>query len=155
MAAGLILAILALFMAPMSLRELCVYVNRSDFVPDELQLEFFKPPGKGRGSSGWLEGRIVSTGEPYRTDRWQVVGLDRLHELSREGRLQGHRVPVWYLPKHGFWSTIDKINPFRVQAPEEFEQGLPSGLIAANVVIALGCVLLIRRGAGFPKAARC
>jgi hypothetical protein len=152
MAAGLILAVMALFMAPMPVRELCTYLNRGDYVRDELQLEYFNP-GSGGDSSAWLEGRIVSTQEPYRTDRMDVAGgLNRLQALSREHKLEGHRVPVWYLPKRGIWSTIDKLNEFRVRSPEEFAQGLPAGLIAANVVIALASVLLIRRGAGYPKA---
>lgn len=152
MAAGLILAVLALFMAPMSVRELCAYANRGDFVRDELLLEYFNP-GSG-GDSAWLEGRIASTGELFRTDRMEVIHLDPLRELSRQGRLQGHRVPVWYLPKRGFWSLMDKASPFRVLSPEEFEQGLPAGLIAANLVIGCASVLLIRRGAGYPRAAR-
>jgi hypothetical protein len=153
MAAGLIMAVMALFMAPMSVRELCTYLNRSDFVRDELQLEYFNP-GSGGDSSAWLEGRIVSTGERYATDRIDVVGLDRLLELSRERSLEGYRAPVWYLPKRGFWFAIDKINQFRVRSPDEFAQGLPAGLIAANVAIGWASVLLIRRGAGFSKAAR-
>lgn len=56
-----------------------------------------------------------------------------------------------YLPKQGVWPAIDAVNPFRVQSPDEFALGLPTGLIVANAVIALACVLLVRRGAGFPK----
>jgi hypothetical protein len=149
MAAGLILAVMALFMAPMSVRELCTYFNRGDFVRDELRLEYFHP--ESGGDSAWLEGRIVSTGERYTTDRIDGVFLDRLQELSREGKLDGYRVPVWYLPKRGLWYAIDKINPFRVRSPEELAQGLPAGLIAVNVAIALACVFLIRRGAEFPR----
>lgn len=150
MAAGLILAVMALFMAPMSVRELCTWLNRADYVRDELQLEYFHPESGGH-SSAWVEGRIVSTGEPYRTDRREVVGFERVRELDREHRLQGYRLPVWYLPKHGVWSAIDKLSPFRVRSLEELDQGLPAGLIAANGVIALASVFLIRLGAGYPR----
>jgi hypothetical protein len=36
-AAGLLTTLLALFMAPMSLREACTSINRRDFVLDELE----------------------------------------------------------------------------------------------------------------------
>jgi len=150
MAAGLLTAVLTLFMAPMSLRELCTSVNRSDFIPDELQLEHFSEAG---GDSPALEARLVSTGESYRPDT-SVVGLDRLRELSRRGEVEGYRVPVRYLPgRGGFWAGVDRINQFRVRKPEDFDGGFPAGLVAANLVIAVASILLIRRGAGFPRRA--
>lgn len=151
MAAGLLLAVVTLFMAPMSIREVCTSFNGSDFVKDELELEEFRP-SRGGHSEDWLTGHIVSTGEPFATDRTNLVGLDRLRDLSREGKLVGYRVPIWYLPKHGVWPAIDWINPFRVRSPEDFAQGFPAGLVAANVLFAVISVFLIRRGAGFPKA---
>jgi len=150
MAAGLIMAVLALSMAPMSLRELCTSVNRRDFVPDELRLEHFSEAG---GDSPSLEARLVSTGERYRPDT-SVVGLDRLRELSRGGKVEGYRVPVRYLPgRGGFWAGVDRINQFRVRTPEDFDDGFPAGLVAANLVVAIASILLIRRGAGFPRRA--
>ena len=150
MAAGLIAAVLTLFMAPMSLRELCTSVNHRDFVPDELQLEHFSEAG---GDSPALEARLVSTGERYRPDT-SVVGLDRLRELGRAGKVEGYRVAVRYLPvRGGFWAGVDRINQFRVRTPEDFDEGFPAVLVAANLVFAAGGVLLIRRGAGFPRRA--
>jgi hypothetical protein len=146
MAAGLIMAVLTLFMAPMSLREFCTSVNRRDFVPDELQLERFSEAG---GDSPSLEARLVTTGEHYRPDT-SIVGLDRLRELSRGGKVEGYRVPVRYLPKSGgFWAGVDRVNQFRVRTPDDFDDGFPAGLVAANLVIAMASILLIRRGAGF------
>jgi hypothetical protein len=49
-------------------------------------------------------------------------------------------------------SKIDVVNEFRVQSPEEFEQGLSAALPAANLAIAAAAVYLVRRGAGFGKA---
>jgi hypothetical protein len=152
MATGLIMAILVLFMAPMSVREVCTSLNQNAFVRDELQLESFRE-GKGR-SSAWLEAHVVSTGESFRTDRVHLVGLDRLRELTRESRLEGYRTPVWYLPKHGLWPAIDTLVQFRVRTPAEFDQGFPAGLVAVNAALAWLSFLFIRRGAGFSKAAR-
>jgi hypothetical protein len=150
MGAGLICAVIALFMAPMSLRELCVHANRERYVHDELELVEFRE-SRGGHSSDWLEARVVSTGERYATDRLHVLGQDRLRELHREHELEGHRVPVWYLPKRGLWPAIDWLNPFRVQSPEEFAMGLPAGLIAANVAIGLTSIALIRLAIGLVR----
>jgi hypothetical protein len=145
MAAGLLSALLALFMAPMSLRETCTYVNRRDFVVDELELEHFTEESGG-DSSASFEGHLVSTGERYVTDNVSTVGLERLRELSREKRVEGYRVPVRYLPKQeGFWAGVDRINQFRVRTPGDFDHGFPAGLVAINVVMALASILLIRR----------
>jgi hypothetical protein len=150
MAAGLILAVLTLFMAPMSLREFCTSVNRRDFVMDELQLEHFSEAG---GDSPALEAHLVSTDERYRPDT-SIVGLSRLRELSRGNKVEGYRVPVRYLPgRGGFWAGVDRINQFRVRTPEDFDGGFPAGLVAANLFIAMASILLIRRGTGFPKRA--
>jgi hypothetical protein len=151
MAAGLISALLALFMAPMSLREFCTSVNRRDFVMDELELERFTD-ASGGDSSASFEGHLVSTSERYVPDYVSIVGLDRLRELSREKKVEGYRVPVRYLPKRGgFWAGVDHFNQFRVRTPEDFDHGFPAGLVAANIVFALASILLIRRAAGFPK----
>jgi hypothetical protein len=147
MAAGLLLAVMALFMAPMSLREVCTAVNRVDFVRDEIGLDFFYKAAGGH-SSDWLDAHIVSTSERFHTDRTHLLGLG-LDELRRNPPQPGLRAPVWYLPPHRFWSTVDGINAFRVMAPVEFDQGFPEGLFAANLVIAVAAILLIRRGAGW------
>ena len=103
---GLITAVVALFMVPMSLREACTSVNRRDYILDELQLEHFSE-GSGADSSVSLEGRLVSTGERYVTDYVSIVGLGRLRELSRENRVEGYRVPVRYLPKQGGFAALE------------------------------------------------
>jgi hypothetical protein len=152
MAAGLVMAVVALFMAPMSLREFCTSVNRRDFVLDELQLEHFSD-ASGGDSSASVEGHFVSTGERYFPDV-SIVGLDRLRELKRVNKVEGYRVPVRYLPKRGgFWAGVDRVNQFRVRTPEDFDDGFPAGLVAANLVVAVASILLIRRGAGFPRRA--
>ena len=85
MAAGLLLAVVALFMAPMSLRELCVHFNRSDFVSDELHLEEFRPSGGGH-SSDWLVGHVVSSGslsEPIEQTSSAWIGCATCVERAR------------------------------------------------------------------------
>ena len=67
--------------------------------------------------------------------------------------MEGYRVPVRYLPgRGGFWAGVDRINQFRVRTPEDFDEGFPAGFVAANTLIAMASILLIRRGAGFPRA---
>jgi hypothetical protein len=152
MAAGLLLALAALFMAPMSLRETCTLATRGRFVLDEYQLDFFSED-RGPHSSPWVEGRLVSTGERYVIHRMDIVGgLDLLLRLAREHRLEGRRVAVRYLPAGGFWFALDRVNPFRVQSPEEFDLGFPTGLVLSNLAIAVLSFALIRRGAGFPRS---
>ena len=153
MATGLIMAVVALFMAPMSLREFCTFVHRRDFVVDELQLERFSDASGGGDSSSSLEGHFVSTGERYFPDV-SIVGPARLRELRRENKVEGYRVPVRYLPKsRGFWAGVDRLNQFRVRTPEDFDDGFPAGLVAVNMAVAAASIWLIRRGAGFPKRA--
>ena len=151
MATGLIMGVVALFMAPMSLRETCTLVNRADFIVDELQLEEFRDESGG-DSSAALEGHLVSTGEHFVTEDVSIIGLDRLRTLQREKKVEGFRVPMHYLPKQeGFWAIVDRVCQFRVRTPQDFEHGFPAPLVAANIVIAAVSIALIRRGAGFSK----
>jgi hypothetical protein len=151
MAAGLLLAVAALFMAQATLRLVCVELNRADYVPDQLELEHFR---EGRGRQDMIiEARLLSTGAPIRTTRTGLVGLDRLRALARENRVAGTRVDVFYLPVEGFWSVVDRVSPFRIMPPGEFEGGVPTlVVVAVNALLAAGSILLIRRGAG-PKPA--
>jgi hypothetical protein len=151
MAAGLLLAVAALFMAQATLRLVCVELNRAHFVPDQLELEHFR---EGSGlSDTTIEAHLVSTGAPVRTTRTGLVGLDRLRALSRENRVAGARVDVFYLPAEGFWRLVDRVNPFRIMPPAEFEGGVPTVVVVAvNALLAAGSILLIRRGVG-PKPA--
>ena len=53
--------------------------------------------------------------------------MDAAHAqaLDREGKLEGYRVPVYYLPPRSPWSTIDDVIAFRIQSPEQFELIIP------------------------------
>lgn len=147
MAAGLILTVVALFMLPMSVKETSTAINRDDFVQDELELEYFHEGGRKR--SAWIVGHLVSTGEQYSTSSFSLDAMNRLRALNQEKRLAGHRFPVRYLPKqHGFWFAVDWLKQFRVQEPEHFDLGFPTGLVIANIVIGAVAVLMIRRGLG-------
>jgi hypothetical protein len=150
MGCGLLMAVLALFAAPATLRLLCMELNRGAYVADELELEFFQ---EGRGDSDTVvEGHLVSTGERYRTtSRSDLFGMERLRALEREHRVVGARAAVWYLPPRDGWRTIDRVNPFRVLPPSEFDSGVPTAaVVALNLLLAVGSILLIRRGLG-PK----
>ena len=137
-------------MLPMSVRETSTLVNRGDFVLDELELEHYRE-GRGKTGRSFMEGRLLSTGESYVTDRTSIVGLDLIRQLKRENRVRGFRAPVRYLPKQGrFWPAVDRIVQFRVLSREEFDLGFPVALVAANLVFVVLSVMLIRRGAGFP-----
>jgi hypothetical protein len=142
MALGLVLGVVALFMAPMSIRELATAWNRDSFVRDEFEVDAFRE-SRGGDSSDWLEAHVVSTGEPFATDRTEIVGRQRLVGL-REGT-KGYRVPVWYLPPGGAWPALDRVVEFRVRSLDDFEQGLPVGLVMANGVIGVASALFIRR----------
>jgi hypothetical protein len=151
MAAGLLLAVAALFMAQATLRLVCVELNRADYVPDQLELEHFRE-ARAAGHDARIEARLLSTGEPIRTTRTGLVGLDRLRALARENRVAGTRIDVFYLPVEGFWSVVDRVSPFRIMPPDEFEGGVPTlVVVAVNALLAAGSILLIRRGVG-PKA---
>jgi hypothetical protein len=151
MGCGLLLTVLTLFMAPATLRLVCMELNRSAYVADQLELESFR---EGSGLHDTIfEARLVSTGEPLRTARTGLVGLDRLRALARENRIAGARVDVYSLRAEGFWRILDRVNAFRLMPPDEFEGGVPTAVVAAvNALMAAGSILLIRRGVG-PKPA--
>lgn len=151
MGCGLLLAVLALFMAQATLRLVCIELNRDAYVADQLELEFYRE--SSHDSDAIVEGHLVSTGERFRTDRTDFVGLDRLRALARDKAVVGARAPVWYLAKQGGWRVVDRVNPFRVSPPAEFEGGVPAVAVAAvNALIAAGSILLIRRGLGPPPS---
>lgn len=128
-------------MAPGTLRDLSTLAVRGDFRRDELQIEYFT---EGRTTS--FGGHVVSTGEQFGGLHTDLVGLETLRELSRSGRLEGHRAPVYYLPATGLRSAIDNVNRFRVQSPEQFESAGSLGRVAANIAIAAIAAVLLRRG---------
>jgi hypothetical protein len=150
MGCGLLLAVLTLFMAPATLRYVCAELNRDAYVADQFELEFYR--ASSHISDAIVEGHIVSTGEPFRTDRTGLIGLERLRALARDRAIVGARAPVWYLPKQGAWKTVDRVVAFRVLAPGEFEGPPTWAIVVVNVLMAVGSILLIRRGVG-PKAA--
>jgi hypothetical protein len=151
MGCGLLLAVLTLFVAPAALRLVCMELNRSAYVADQLELESFRE-GSGLHDTTF-EARLLSTGEPIRTTRTGLVGLDRLRALAREHRLAGARVDVYSLRVEGFWRRLDRVNPFRILPPDEFEGGVPTlAVVAVDALLAAGSILLIRRGVG-PKPA--
>lgn len=152
MLAGLLLAWLTLFMLPMSIRETSTAINRRGYILDELQLDTYRE-GLGRRTSTRLEGHIVSSGERFVTDSSSIVGLDRLRELKRENKVEGHRLPVRYLRNpSGFWAALDRACQFRVRTREDFDSGLPYGLVATNLLFAFLSVIFIRRAVSGPKA---
>lgn len=145
LAAGLVMAIIAIFMTPATVRYACVFINRGEFVQDTFEIEFFNEGS--RGSPSTLEGRIVSSGERYLTQRTDVVGIEQLRQLAFQGGIPGHRSPVWYLPRHGVWEWIDRVNEFRLLSPAEFEAppAFGVGFAAFNIAFALGGAFLVRR----------
>jgi hypothetical protein len=145
LAIGLVMAIIAIFMAPETVRSLCISVNRGNFVQDAFEIEFFNE--ESHASSQILEGHIVSSGERFIIQRIDVIGLERLRQLALQGNIPGHRAPVWYLPRRGVWAWIDRLNEFRVLSPDEFEIPLATkvGFVTLNIAFALGGALLVRR----------
>ena len=147
---GLMLLWVAIFILPMNLRDVSIFLNRDEFVRDEFEVDHFS-----RGKYGTLGGHVVSTGETLSTtnDSLIIGGLDRRRELLEQKRLVGHRFPVWYLPRKGFWGFVDTVSRFRVISAEVFEQpdppkavwlGIGAGFWAAGI-------LLLRWGVGMAK----
>ncbi|MBK8270793.1 MAG: hypothetical protein IPK83_21800 [Planctomycetes bacterium] len=144
-ALGLIVATLALFMSQATLRQICVAVHKGDYVRDEFELEYFSDgPGRGHNSLG---GHVVSTGEHFSTAMYPMP-LEKLRELAGQMKLEGHRTPVWYLPRAATWGWTQFIFSHRLLSPSEFEL---SGMFRLNIVLfnltmAALSLWLIRRG---------
>lgn len=118
-------------------------VNHAKFVPDEAQiLNWDFAPGRASDPRA----RIVSSGEEIQIDRYFIMDLDQAKALSREGRLEGHRAPVFYFPPASPWLTVDRVVAFRVQSPEQFALGFSAGLPLTNLALAILSVLLFKRG---------
>ena len=145
LALGLVMTAVALFMAPVTVRDLCILINRGGFVQDAFEIEFLHEGS--RASSRRLEGRIVSSGERFVTNRIDLVGGEQRRQLAAQGRIPGHRLPVWYLPRRGVWAGIDQVIDFRLLSPEEFEMAPTFDVVFAafNIAFALGGALLVRR----------
>lgn len=150
-ACGLVLLVFAAFVAPMNLRDLCIFLNRAAYVPDQLELESYTEGGGGGDGDSRLEGRLVESGESWVGSNEGLVpgGLEQVRRLQRQDRLRGYRVPVAYLPKQGFWGAVDAVNRFRVVTPEELEgRGALAGA-GLGALLWLAGGLLFRLGA-FP-----
>jgi len=145
LALGLVMTVVAVFIAPVTVRSLCILINRGGFVQDAFEIEFLHEGT--RASSRTLEGRIVSSGERFVTKRIDLVGDEQRRQLAAQGRIPGHRLPVWYLPRRGVWAWVDRVADFRLLSPEEFETPLAFdvGFAAFNIAFALGGALLVRR----------
>jgi len=145
LALGLVMTAVALFMAPVTVRDLCILINRGGFVQDAFEIEFLHEGS--RASSRRLEGRIVSSGERFVTKRIDLVGAEQRRQLAAQGSVPGHRLPVWYLPRRGVWAGIDQVIDFRLLSPEEFDMAptFGVGFAAFNIAFALGGALLVRR----------
>ena len=68
----------------------------------------------------------VSTGEPIRTDRTGLVGLDHLRALARENRVAGARVDRLVPAEEGVWKIVDRMSPSASCRRSEFEGGVPT-----------------------------
>lgn len=140
---GLVLGILALFVADATLRETFIGFHRDDYVRDELVVESLSSDPSS------LYGQIASTGESV-TVGVDVAGPDRLdgfREMQREGRLKGHRVSVWYLPQEApwWWWGARQARVIDVgQSGDRF--GVWRIAVAINVPLAVGSVFLILYG---------
>lgn len=141
--ASVVLGAIALFLSSASLREIFVAVNHVKFVPDEAEiLNWDFAPGRASDPRA----RVVSSGEEIQINRYFIMDLDQAKALEREGKLEGHRTPVFYFPPVSPWSTVDSVVAFRVQSPEQFELGFSIGLPLSNLVLAIFSVLLFKRG---------
>lgn len=141
-AAGLILGAFALFLTPLSVREICTAFARDGFVRDELELGHYS-----QGRSPSITGRMLSTGEVITTRRTYLVGEQKLGELRDAGAIEGYRAPVWYLPAQGgLWYYADRVNEFRVQSPDEFDLGFSPAVLAINIGLFAAAAFFVRRG---------
>jgi hypothetical protein len=150
LALGVMMAIIALLMAPVSARILLILINRGAYVRDQVEIEFFDEHKyeDGSFSDHRFDGRVVSSGEQFTTRRTNLVRIAELRDMAAQERIPGHRSRVWYLPRRGVWSWIDRVAEFRILAPEEFERppALDMGFLAFNIVFAVGGAFLFRRG---------
>jgi hypothetical protein len=137
---GVILGMAALLMASASLRATANAIAGDGFVPDQIVVDYFRD-GQGQTRFG---GRVVSSGEQLRGTDTDLVGIERLRELDRAGRLIGERFPVYYLPARHRWAFVDHVVRFRVQNPDQFELNYLTWVLV-NVAMAAAAVVLVRR----------
>lgn len=141
--AGLVAGALSLFLLSSTLGVMLVEINRSRFQRDQAEVLSW---GFAPARAGSPRARVVSTGEEFLLEHRVIMDLDHAKALAGEGRLQGHRTPVYYLPAASPWTSLDRLIPFRVLAPEQFELGFSPVLPLANVALVWLSVVLLRRG---------
>lgn len=147
-ALGLVLAVAALFVLPLTVRDVLTGLHRASFVRDELELE-----GYDEGTEeSVVRGHVVSSGEPYASTRSPGLPPERLRALAAAGALAGHRVPIYYLTERHLRSRLEQAVDFRVLSIEQFELSNPLAVVSANAALAALAALLIRRGVGSRRA---
>ncbi len=143
--AGLVLATLALFMFQATLRQVFVALHRSQYVRDEFEFEYYSESDTG----STLGGHVVSNGEHFAI-AIPLIPLKQLRELEQQSKIAGFRAPVWYLPQAATWSRADAWLTTRVMPPAEFELSgtFRAVVVLVNLAMAVGAILMIRRGVG-------
>src|SRR5206468_3295095 len=98
---GLLLAVVALFLAETTLREIFIGMHRGAYVRDELVVSSMS----SLDDEAQLHSQIASTGETVTVSPAAVAGpeFDRLRDMQREGQIKGHRIQVWRLPQETPW----------------------------------------------------
>jgi hypothetical protein len=143
--AGILLGIIGLFLAPVTMRTLCILINSGGYVQDTFEIELYREATSDSYES--IEGRILSSGERFTDQRTNLVGIEHIGQLAAAGRLKGYHLPVWYLPRRGVWAGLDRVIGFRMLSPGEFERPLAIsvGFILFNIAFAIGGMYLVRR----------
>lgn len=142
MGGGLALTLVALFMAMLTLRETWTQINLSGFVRTEFVVTGYQ---EGTGDSdAVMSVRVVSSGEQFERVSESFVGVDAVRKLKKEGRLKGHRAPVWYLKGAGHWDKVDRVMPFRLQSVDEFGAVSYWFLLGSNLLVGAVAFFLIR-----------
>src|SRR4029453_16868636 len=114
---GLILAALAVFLVPSSVRDTATLIKRGAFVRDQFEIAHVTSSRMHTPQS--FGGMVVSTGERFLGLDVFIVGADVLSALDRAGTLAGHRVPIYYLPATGWWAAVDRVFRFRVESIDQ------------------------------------
>lgn len=117
---SILVLLVALFITPQLLRGICIQLNKTSYVPDQFEIEYYSEAG----DSTSFGGRVVSSSERYVSEDVRIVegGLDLVRKLAAEGRLPGFRSPILYISQStGAWATLDLVLPFRIIRRDELE----------------------------------
>jgi hypothetical protein len=123
LAAGVVLALGAIYMATLTLSETFTQLNQGGFVRTE-----FIVSGNADGEDSLVNGKVAAGGEEFRG-----VRIDR-----------ARRVPVWYLKGTETWRTVDRVLPFRLQSVEEFGAHSYPLLLGGNLLMVAAAIFLLR-----------